>query len=50
MICRDCKHAYKHPETERMQKLGFRNCKHLPIYHMVSGNNKCGIGKFEEKK
>lgn len=50
MICRNCAHAYSHPDTVRMQKLGFRNCRHLPVWHVVSGSNQCGIGKFEEEK
>lgn len=50
MNCRDCIHTYKHPDTVRLQAMGFRNCRHLPVWHVVSGNNRCDIGKFEEKK
>lgn len=49
-ICRTCKHAYASDEARGMNKLGFRNCRHLEKFHFVSGINVCRIGKYEEKK
>jgi hypothetical protein len=33
-----------------MNQLGFRNCRHLPVNHMVSVINVCRIDRYEEKK
>lgn len=49
MNCRNCKHAQAKPEARGMNQLGFRNCKHLPVYHFVGGGNVCRIWKFEAK-
>jgi hypothetical protein len=48
--CRTCKHTYTSTAAHRMNQLGFRNCRHLETFHMVSGINVCRIGRYEEKK
>jgi hypothetical protein len=48
--CRTCKHAYASDEARGMNKMGFRNCRHLEKFHFVSGINICRIGRYEEKK